>query len=314
MEPHPRRRRSLTPVFSGQPSSVMLMTWCSLVMLARGRATSHHEMRCPSDRFSYRYILVAVDYVSKWVEAQALPTNDARSVVKFLKKLFSRFGALKALISDRGTHFCNAQLEKALSRLRSRIGASRGSWRKRLVRTVRIDPRNCDALWAFRTAYKTRIGTTPFKLVYGKVCHLPVELEHKEYWALKSANLDLACAGKNRMGQLHKLEELRGQAYENSRIYKERIKKLHDARLKDHKQFQAGDRVLLYNSHLRLFPGKLKSRWSGPFSVRQVFEYGTIKIDHEDGRIFKVNDHHLKHYLGEPVETVLEVVDLHPMI
>ncbi|XP_076893036.1 uncharacterized protein LOC143544949 [Bidens hawaiensis] len=171
-----------------------------------------------------------------------------------------------------------------------------------------------DALWAFRTAYKTLIGTTPFKLVYGQVCHLPVELVHKAYWALKSANLDLACASKNRMGQLRELEELSGQAYENSQIYKERIKKLHDARLKDQKQFQVGDRVLLYNSRLRLFPGKLKSRWSGPFSVRHVFDYGTVEIGHEDGRIFKVNGHRLKHYLGEPVETVLEVVDLYPMI
>ncbi|XP_076914491.1 uncharacterized protein LOC143573519 [Bidens hawaiensis] len=121
-----------------------------------------------------------------------------------------------------------------------------------------------DTLWAFRTAYKTPIGTTLFKLVYGKACHLLVELDHKAYWALKSANLDLACTGKNKFGQLHELEELRGQPYENSRIYKERIKKLHDARLKDHKQFQLGDRVFLYYSRLRLFPGNLKSRLSGP--------------------------------------------------
>ncbi|XP_076881092.1 uncharacterized protein LOC143529108 [Bidens hawaiensis] len=171
-----------------------------------------------------------------------------------------------------------------------------------------------DALWAFRTTYKTPIGTKPFKLVYGKACYLPVKLEHKAYWALKSANLDLAGLGKNRMGQLHELEELRGHSYKNSRIYKERIKKLHDAWLKDHKQFQEGDCVLLYNSRsFRLFPGKLKSRWCGPFSVRQVFDYGTVEIGHEDGRISKVNGHRLKHYLGEPVERVLEVVDLHPM-
>ncbi|XP_076917604.1 uncharacterized protein LOC143577738 [Bidens hawaiensis] len=141
-----------------------------------------------------------------------------------------------------------------------------------------------DALWAFRTANKIPIGTAPFKLVYGKA-----------------------------FSQIHELEELRGQAYENSKIYKERTKRLHDAHLKDHKQFQLGDRVFLYNSHLRLFSGKLKSRWSGPFSVRQVFDYGTVEIGHEDGRIFKVNGHRLKQYLGEPVEVALEVLALHPM-
>nr|GEX67075.1 reverse transcriptase domain-containing protein [Tanacetum cinerariifolium] len=152
------------------------------------------------------YILVAVDYLSKLVEAKALPTNDARIVCKFLKSLFARFGAPRAIISDRGTHFCNDQFAKVMLKygvthplsiayhpqtsgqvevsnrglkriLERTIGENHASWSDKLD----------DALWAFRTAYKTPIGCTPYKLVYGKACHLPIELEHKAYWALKQA-------------------------------------------------------------------------------------------------------------------------------
>nr|GEY58649.1 hypothetical protein [Tanacetum cinerariifolium] len=116
-----------------------------------------------------KYILVAVDYLLKWVEAKALPTNDARVVVKFLKSLFSRFGTPKVIISDHGTHFCNDQFAKVMSK----------------------------------------------------------------YGALKHANFDLKTTGGHRKLQLNELDELRDQAYENSLIYKERAKKLHDAKIKN---------------------------------------------------------------------------------
>ncbi|GJS21559.1 reverse transcriptase domain-containing protein [Tanacetum coccineum] len=145
----------------------------------------------PSSRGN-KYILVAVDYLSKWVEAKALPTNDARVVVKFLKSLFSRFGAPRAIISDRGTHFCNDKFDKVMSKYgvthQRTVGENRASWSDKLD----------DALWAFRTAYKTPIGCTPYKLVYGNGVNLPVELEHKAYWALKHANFDLRPAGDHR--------------------------------------------------------------------------------------------------------------------
>nr|GFA25925.1 reverse transcriptase domain-containing protein [Tanacetum cinerariifolium] len=152
---------------------------------------------------------------AKKVEAKVLPTNDARVVCKFLKSLFARFGAPRAIISDRGTHFCNDQFEKVMRKYRvthrlstayhpqtsgqvevtnrglkrileRTIGQNRASWSDKLN----------DALWAFRTAYKTPIGCTPYKLVYGKACHLPIELEYKAYWALKQTNFDLSVAGK----------------------------------------------------------------------------------------------------------------------
>ena len=152
-----------------------------------------------------------------------------------------------------------------------------------------------EALWAYRTAYKTPIGTTPFKLVYGKSCHLPVELEHKAYWAIKMLNMNYTAAGEKRVLDLNELEELRLDAYENAKIYKERTKKWHDKRL-SRKEFSVGDVVLLFNSRLRLFPGKLKSRWSGPYEITKVFPSGAIEIKGRNTDPFTVNGHRLKQY------------------
>nr|GEZ60270.1 reverse transcriptase domain-containing protein [Tanacetum cinerariifolium] len=167
--------------------------------------------------------------------------------------------------------------------------------------------------WAFRTAYKTPIRCTPYKLVYGKVCHLSIELEHKAYWALKHANFDLLTAGDHKKVQLNELSELRDQAYENSLIYKEKTKRLHDSKIKD-RVFNIGDRVLLFNSRLKILSGKLKSCWSGPFTISHVFPYGTVELSQPDGPNFKVNGHRLKHYFGEDIpKMVVPDLQIFPM-
>nr|GEZ00899.1 reverse transcriptase domain-containing protein [Tanacetum cinerariifolium] len=175
-----------------------------------------------------KYILVAVDYLSKWVEAKALPTNDARVVVKFLKSLFSRFGTLKAIISDRGTHFCNDQFLRVMSeygvtyhlstayhpQTSGQVEVTNRGLKRILERTVSKNralwsDKLGDALWAFTTAFKTPIGCTPYRLVYRKSCHLPLELEHKAFWALKHANFNLKTAGDHRKLQLNELSEIK---------------------------------------------------------------------------------------------------------
>nr|GEX68395.1 reverse transcriptase domain-containing protein [Tanacetum cinerariifolium] len=233
----------------------------------------------------------------------SITLTDAESNYTITKKemLAVVFGAPRAIISDRGTHFCNDHFEKVMRKygvnhrlstayhpqtsgqvevmrnygvnhrlstayhpqtsgqvevtnrglkriLERAIGQNRASWSDKLD----------DALWAFRTAYKTPIGCTPYKLVYGKACHLPIELEHKAYWALKKTNFDLSVAGAHRKIQLNELNELRDHAYENSLIYKEKTKRIHDSKIKN-RVFNVGDQVLLFNSRLKIFLGKLKS-------------------------------------------------------
>nr|GEX57638.1 reverse transcriptase domain-containing protein [Tanacetum cinerariifolium] len=169
-----------------------------------------------------------------------------------------------------------------------------------------------DALWAFRTAFKTPISCTPYKLVYGKSCDLPIELEHKAYWALKHVNFDLKTAGDHQKLQLNELNELRDQAYENSLIYKERTKKIHDSKIKN-RIFNVDDQVLHFNSRLMIFSGKLKTRWSGPFTITQIFPYGTIELSQPDGPNFKVNGHRVKHYFGGDIPSKI-VLDLHTIL
>nr|GEW24947.1 reverse transcriptase domain-containing protein [Tanacetum cinerariifolium] len=233
-----------------------------------------------------------IHYASKTMtEAESNYTTTEKSsegVYLARKPLkFSRLAIMDPQETSGQVEVSNRGLKRILERT---VGENRASWSDKLD----------DALWAFRTAYKTPIGCTPYKLVYRKACHLPVELDHKAYWALKYANFDMKTAGDYRKVQINELNKLCDQAYENYLIYKEKTKRLHDSKIKN-RVFNIGDRVLLFNSRLKIFSGKLKSRWSGPFTISQVYPYGTVELLQPDGHNFKVNGHRLKHYFREDV-------------
>jgi hypothetical protein len=136
---------------------------------------------------------------------------------------------------------------------------------------------------------------------------LPVELEFKAHWAIKKWNMDLHLASKNHQMQLSELEEWREKAYHNSKIYKERTKRWHDKRIK-HKEFKLGDKVLLFNSRVKLFEhGKLRSKWDGPFKVIETSTHGAITIQDDSGNTFKVNDQRLKIYFEPQINMVEEL-------
>ncbi|KAK6142127.1 hypothetical protein DH2020_006995 [Rehmannia glutinosa] len=220
-----------------------------------------------------------VDYVSKWVEAIATPTNDAKVVLKFLHKhIFIRFGTPRAIVSDEGTHFCNKLFNNLLAK--------------------------------FGVRHKIALGYHPQSNGQAEISNREVkqilEKTHRAYWAIKKLNFNLKEAGENQLLQLNEMEEFRQESYENAKMYKEKTKKWHDQMIL-RREFLPGQQVLLFNSRLKLFPSKLKSRWSGPFVVERVFPYGAVELRGNDGNSFQVNGQRLKHYFGNEVRKVLNL-------
>src|SRR3989337_2813557 len=154
------------------------------------------------------------------------------------------------------------------------------------------------------------MGMSSYKMVYGKACHLPLELEHIAYWAIKELNYDFKLAGEKRLFDISSLDEWRTQAYENAKLYKEKVKRWHDRRIQK-QEFKVGEQVLLYNSCLRFFAGKLLSKWEGPYIIEEVYRSGAIKINNSEGTHPRVvNGQRIKHYIsGTPINVEINIIE-----
>ncbi|XP_020225132.1 uncharacterized protein LOC109807018 [Cajanus cajan] len=153
---------------------------------------------------------------------------------------------------------------------------------------------------------------SPYRVVFGKACHLLIEIEHRADWAVKTCNFSIDQAGQESRLQLNELDEILLEAYENSKFYKEKTKKFHDS-LIARKDFVVGQKVLLDNSRLGIMGGMLRSKWIGPFVVTNVYPYGIVEIKSQStDKSFKFNGHRLKPFLSNPsfLDVVVEEMSL----
>lgn len=243
--------------------------------------------------FGNNFILLCVDYVSKWIEAIPTHTCDARVVEKFLKSfIFCRYGVPKALVSDQGSHFGNKVMRALLAKygIKHKVSTpfhpqtnGQAMIFDREVKAILLKVVNTSRKdWSLHLedAFKTPLGMSPFQLANGKARHPSIEIEHKAYQAIKKLNMDEELMAKERLLQIQELKEMRLDAFENSTIYKEKTKLIYDQMVVG-KEFHVCDLALLYQTRFIHKIAKLKSKWEGPFLVIKVFPYRVLQLLHK---------------------------------
>jgi hypothetical protein len=257
----------------------------------------------PSASNGHRYIMVAIDYFTKWVEAASYSTITAAVTERFIRNhIITRYGVPHELITDNGKNFVARRIEEYLqqykiqhhrsSPYRPQMNGAVESANKNLVKILKktIDSgrdwheKLAYALWAYRTSIRTSTGVTPYSLVYGMEAVLPLEVEIPSLRILKEADLTEAEWVEERLAQLNLIDEKRLSAMHHAQCYQKRIARAYQKKVRP-REVKPGDLVLKALHQLEA-QGKFKPNWQGPFVVKKILSGGAVILQSMDGEEF----------------------------
>lgn len=263
------------------------------------------------------YILVCIDYLTIWVEVRAMKHAYDHKVAEFLyEEIFTRYFVLRELVTDQGEQFTSNLITKLMQeynigywksspyhpQANGQEKATNREIEAILTKIVQLHYRDWsnrlpEVVWAYRTTWKTTKGFTLFELLYGKIAMLPIEFEHKTLRTTLELNIDLPVTQRENLLHLNSLDEMHKSTLEHIEIIQKKRKQWHDSHIKN-KKFQVGDWAFLYDSRFKELPGKLHTRWLGPYEINHVFANGPVQLTTIHLVHFKilVNGHWLKLY------------------
>ena len=257
----------------------------------------------PLGSWKHRYIILATDYATKWVEARATRKNDADTAGRFIfERIIMRFGHPLELVSDRGTHFLNEVISELTDRysishrkttpynpkangLTERANGIIGKILTKVVSSHKIDwdRKLASAVYAYNTAYKSTTGKTPYFLVYGQEVLQAIQTEVETFRVLSARSGIRTENPLWRLEEIDALEEHRRDSLERTEAVQENRKLIYDRKLPVDTNVANGDLVLIFDSRYKDFPGKLHTRWIGPFQVCEIYPNGSLQLTDLEG-------------------------------